>query len=259
MKISKQHTITIPVMLVMTVLSVMACSMSSGRTNNTPQQPAGDNKGFALVELYTSEGCSSCPPADRLMEKLQQQNAGKPVYIVAFHVDYWNHLGWKDKFSSAEFTARQRGYADRMHLESIYTPQVIVNGTSEYVGSNAGPITKAIDTALSSGAENNLTVKDSLEGGQLKVAYIVTGSTKNKTLLLALVLKSAQTNVMAGENEGRTLSHVQIVRQLVRVDLNGNGSTTIKLPADFNKEGWELIGFVQDTDNGAITAATRVN
>src|SRR4051812_2984549 len=180
----------------------------------TTEKTTGDNKGFALVELYTSEGCSSCPPADALMEKLQIENAGKPVYVVAFHVDYWNQLGWKDTFSSSAFTARQRQYSDWMKLETIYTPQVVVNGVNEYVGSNERSIVQAIDASLNRGSENALTIKGRVDSGKVQVEYEVTGPTKNKALYLALVQKKASSNVKAGENEGRHLSHLQIVREL---------------------------------------------
>lgn len=247
------------------VAGVAVCTLSLNVACQTPaaekqdHQPAtGDNKGFALVELFTSEGCSSCPPADRLMEKLQQENAGKPVYMLAFHVDYWNQLGWKDKFSAAEFTARQRQYADWMKLETIYTPQVVVNGISEYVGSNERSIVKAIDASLERGTDNALTLKGTLNNDRVQVDYTVTGSTKNKTLYLALVQKKATSHVMAGENEGRQLSHVQIVRELIPVDITQK-STTIKLPDALANEGWELIGFVQNKHNGSITAAARMN
>jgi hypothetical protein len=239
-------------------LNEVACQTPAAEKKQDQQKVTGDNKGFALVELYTSEGCSSCPPADALMEKLQQENAGKPVYVVAFHVDYWNQLGWKDKFSTSEFTARQRQYSDWMKLESIYTPQVVVNGVSEYVGSNERSIVKAIDASLNRGTDNALTLKGRVDSGKVQVDYEVTGPTKNKALFLALVQKKASSNVMAGENEGRQLSHVQIVRELMPVDIS-NKSTTINLPATLGQEGWELIGFVQNKGNGSITAAARMN
>jgi hypothetical protein len=110
---------------------------------------------------------------------------------------------------------------------------------------------------LSHGADNTITLKNSLEGAQLKVTYSVTGTTKDKTLFLALVQKAAHFRVLAGENEGHTLSHVQIVRQLVQVGINDNGSAAISVPANFNKEAWELIGFVQQKGNGHITAAAH--
>ena len=234
----------------------------NSRENEKPmnnQATTDSNKGFALVELFTSEGCSSCPPADKLMEKLQQENIDKPVYIAAFHVDYWDHLGWKDKFGAAEFTARQRQYADWLHLKTIYTPQVVINGANEYVGSNENAIVKAISSELGKNADNTLALQGRIEGDKLHIAYQVTGKKDNTLLLLALVQKTAQSNVQAGENKGRHLSHVQIVRQLVQIDIQNNNSTAISLPAGFNKEGWELIGFIQHKQNGHITAATRLD
>ncbi|OQP47291.1 hypothetical protein A4H97_07245 [Niastella yeongjuensis] len=238
-------------------LNDVACQTPAAEKQER-QLATGDNKGFALVELYTSEGCSSCPPADELMEKLQVENAGKPVYVVAFHVDYWNQLGWKDKFSTAAFTSRQRQYSDWMNLETIYTPQVVVNGVSEYVGSNERSIVKAIDASLNRGTDNALTLKGRVDSDKVQVAYEVTGSTKDKTLYLALVQKKASSNVKAGENEGRHLSHVQIVRELIPADISGK-STTVKLPENLQQEEWELIGFVQNKDNGYITAAAKMN
>src|ERR1700743_69163 len=91
------------------------------------------DKGIAVIELFTSEGCSSCPPADELVAKIQKENKDKPVYILAYHVDYWDRLGWKDSFSNADFTKRQNSYAKVLRLQSVYTPQIIVNGKTEFV------------------------------------------------------------------------------------------------------------------------------
>ncbi|MEO6849831.1 MAG: DUF1223 domain-containing protein, partial [Mucilaginibacter sp.] len=106
------------------------------------------SKGFAVVELFTSEGCSSCPPADAVVAKVQKESANKPVYILAYHVDYWNRLGWKDVFSSPEYSARQNQYAHWLKLSSVYTPQVVVNGRTEFVGSEEGALRGAISTNL---------------------------------------------------------------------------------------------------------------
>jgi hypothetical protein len=100
-------------------------------------------QGAVLIELFTSEGCSSCPPADRLLEKLAAENNDK-VYVLSFHVDYWNYIGWKDPFSQARFSQRQRNYARQFSLESIYTPQMVVNGVAEFVGSDEQKLRAAI-------------------------------------------------------------------------------------------------------------------
>src|ERR1700755_2161390 len=105
---------------------------------------AGD--GVAVGELFTSEGCSSCPPADALVAAVQKEEKDQPVYILAFHVDYWDRLGWKDAFSSADYTARQKQYAQWLKLPQYYTPQAVINGTTECVGSEEANLRNAIKT-----------------------------------------------------------------------------------------------------------------
>ena len=106
------------------------------------------DKGFAVVELFTSEGCSSCPPADALVAKVQKESAGKPVYILAYHVDYWNRLGWKDAFSDAAYSARQKQYSHWIKGAEIYTPQAVINGRKEFVGSQEGTLRSTIKADL---------------------------------------------------------------------------------------------------------------
>lgn len=215
--------------------------------------------GFAVIELFTSEGCSSCPPADELVAKIQKEDSGKPVYILAFHVDYWNRLGWKDVFSNADYSKRQSKYASWLKLQSVYTPQIVVNGKKEFVGSQEGTLRNAITEGLRTASATTLTLNTQKGQGNITVQYQTKGVSTNTSLLLALVQKSAQTKVGRGENAGHTLSHVQIVRtiQNLPVDKSGNGAATIALPSGFNTQGWELIGFVQDNANGKISAAAR--
>jgi hypothetical protein len=223
------------------------------------QKETGDpatNNGFVVAELFTSEGCSSCPPADKLLEKIQHENPGKSVYVLAFHVDYWDHQGWKDRFSAPAFTARQRQYADWLNLETVYTPQLVVNGRKEFVGSYEGAITKTINKELEQPVSNALTLRTHVDGSKLYVDFTATPQ-KNSELVLALVQRSAASNIRAGENEGRQLTHVQIVRQLYTQDVSNNKTISIDLPADFNAKGFELIGFVQHKKDGRITAATK--
>jgi hypothetical protein len=217
-------------------------------------------KGFAVIELFTSEGCSSCPPADALVARVQKESGDKPVYILAFHVDYWNRLGWKDAFSSSEYSARQNQYARWLKLSSIYTPQIIVNGHTEFVGSEEGNLRKAIKTGLDGATKSELTLSDlKVENNKASVKYHAGATTNNDVLLIALIEKNATTKVQRGENSGRTLSHVQIVNQLKSVSLKSKNSGTenITLPHDFDPQKYELIGFVQNTANGEISAATK--
>jgi hypothetical protein len=218
-----------------------------------------DNKGFAVIELFTSEGCSSCPPADELVAKIQKESKDKPVYILAYHVDYWNRLGWKDVFSSADYSKRQNDYASYLHLQSVYTPQIVVNGKTEFVGSEEGSLRNAIKTSLEKPATAQLSLNVStIEQGHAEIKYTAEGTDKSTVLQLAVLQKNAQTKVEHGENGGRTLSHVQIVRKLQKISLNVNGGTIkVTLPQGFDAQSWEIIGFLQNTANGTVTGAAR--
>jgi hypothetical protein len=218
-----------------------------------------DNKGFAVVELFTSEGCSSCPPADELVAKIEKESAGKPIYILAYHVDYWNRLGWKDVFSSADYSTRQGDYARYLHLQSVYTPQIVVNGKTEFVGSEEGTLRNTIKTNLEKVSQTQLSLNISaIDQGLASIKYVAGGADKNTVLQIAVLQKNAQTKVERGENGGRTLSHVQIVRKLQTVSFNGNnGVVKLTLPQGFDTQGWEVIGFLQNTNSGVITGAVK--
>ena len=218
-----------------------------------------DGKGFAVIELFTSEGCSSCPPADELIARIEKESTGKPIYILAFHVDYWNSLGWKDVFSNANFSKRQRQYAQYLNISSVYTPQVVVNGKKEFVGSEESTFRSAIHTALQAAPTAELTLNDiKTDASHLSLHYQASGTGANTALLLALVEKQAQSHVKGGENGGRTLSHVQIVKSLQNIALTNNaGNDNIILPADFAAGNFELIGFLQNTATGQIIGAAK--
>jgi hypothetical protein len=217
--------------------------------------------GFAVVELFTSEGCSSCPPADELVARIQKENNDQPVYILSFHVDYWNNLGWKDPFSSAAYSKRQKEYANRLNLQNIYTPQVIVNGRTEFVGSDERKMLNAIKSSLQKKSAALMTLKILQKNNdQAGLQYDIENAPGNTSLLLAVVQKSATIKVERGENGGRTLSHVQIVRTLRMVSLNGkrNGDTQVILPSNMGHQEFEIIGFLQNEDTGEIIGAAKV-
>ena len=159
------------------------------KSNNT-SKPEAVGKGVAVVELFTSEGCSSCPSADALVARVQKENIDKPVYILAFHVDYWNRLGWKDVFSSHEYSDRQNQYARWLKLSQIYTPQVIVNGHTEFVGSDEKSLRSAIKAGLEKPAKTEISLNNiKIEGDKASVQYHATGAADNSSLLIALIEK----------------------------------------------------------------------
>ncbi|MDB5022315.1 MAG: hypothetical protein JWP78_70 [Mucilaginibacter sp.] len=242
------------------VAGVLTPAFINVRHLKTVSADAPVNKGFAVIELFTSEGCSSCPPADALVARIQKESSNKPVYILAFHVDYWNRLGWKDVFSSSEYSARQNQYARWLKLSSVYTPQLVVNGLTEFVGSEEGNLRDAIRTSLQKPAKAELTLSGiKVESDRARAHYHIEGATTNAVLLVALIEKNATTKVRRGENGGRTLSHVQIVNQLKSLPLKNDNEDTgnIALPHGFDPQKYELIGLVQNTASGEIIGAAK--
>ena len=217
-----------------------------------------DLKGFALLELYTSEGCSSCPPADELMGKIQSEYKNGSVYVLSYHVDYCDKQGWKDIFSKPEFTQRQYDYATFLGKEPIYTPQLIINGKIDYIASQETSVRNGIKNALAKPAALDLSLDVKQVGNKLSLNYNIDGNFKNSRLLIAVVQKAAKSNVKRGENAHRILSHYQIVHNLQTIDLkNAKGSNTISLPKNFNLQDFEIIGFVQNQNNGVILGAEK--
>jgi len=239
------------------VTALIDPSTASPKKDNPPVI----GKGFALLELFTSEGCSSCPAADDLLAKIQKESKDKPVYVLAYHVDYWNRLGWKDVFSNAEFSKRQIAYGQWLNNPQIYTPQVVINGKAEYIGSDEPALRDAISGALAGTASVSIALQVQEDKDKLAINYQVTGSSATDRLLIALVQKSAISKVAAGENSGRTLAHAQIVRQLQTVNLNSDkkGTSYIKAPQGFNPQGWEVVGFIQNSTTGEVLTANRAN
>jgi hypothetical protein len=155
--------------------------------------------GFAVLELFTSEGCSSCPPADDLMARVQKEAGNKAVYVLAYHVDYWNRNGWKDVFSKAEFSRRQYQYS-QWFTGQVYTPQVIVNGKTEFVGSDASAVHQAINETLTKPASAKLIISGATAGSSIRLSYEIVGKANDAQLMIAVVQKHAVTDVKAGEN-----------------------------------------------------------
>jgi hypothetical protein len=206
----------------------------------------------AVVELFTSEGCSSCPPADAVLADLVGAEA-RGVFALAFHVDYWDGLGWPDRFASPQSTARQREYARSFRAEGMYTPQMIVGGTEEFAGSNRDRAASAVARALGQPAGAQLSIAPHRTGSDtLSVDFVAAGAPAGSTLTVAVVQRSASTKVGAGENAGKTLRHANVVRAFSVVPLTGaKGSTTLALRAPLAREDGEVIAYVQRSSEGS--------
>lgn len=218
-----------------------------------------EGNSFVVLELFTSEGCNSCPPAEELFARLAQDYKNKAVYLLNYHVDYFDKLGWKDAFGSSENTNRQHRYSSWL-LSQVYTPQLVVNGSSEFIGSNEKQIRNAISGQQNALSTATLTLSAAQTVESVKAKYEVTNVLQGDELQLALVQKNGSTNILRGENEGLNFSHVQIVRKIVRVSLKDQTSGTIELniPKTAMGQQLEIIGLVQNSKSGKILAANAV-
>jgi len=244
------------------ILGIVAVSLAFENLANKrevkPRASEADTNGFVVIELFTSEGCSSCPPADQLIARVQKEDSGKQVYILAYHVDYWDRQGWKDTFSETAYSERQSSYACWLKLSTIYTPQIIINGKTGFVGSDKSTLNREIGASLKETPKGTLTLNGTVVNDQISVEYQTDFPVDQSYLVLTLIQKYGQSKVRAGENSGRTLDHVQIVRKLaIQTFLLGKGKVNLTLPKDYNSSKWELIGLVQNKKNGLILAAAR--
>ncbi len=217
-----------------------------------------------LVELFTSEGCSSCPPADKVLATLQRDQLipNADVITLGFHVDYWDRLGWKDRFSSAEFSKRQKAYAARFGIDSSYTPQIVVDGVSEFVGSNRGQANEEIAKSAST-AKGTIEIK--IDNNKLTGTVSGLNSGNRATIFLAVAESELSNRIANGENSGRTLEHTSVVRELKQIgtiDRKDTGKAfDVALPAnsDWKTENVRYVVFVQENSTLKILAVNQVS
>ncbi len=215
-----------------------------------------------IVELFTSEGCSSCPPADELLGHLRQDLAAKNVQVIplGFHVDYWNSQGWKDRFSSADFTHRQELYARSLNSKNgPYTPQMVVDGTAEVVG-NSGQVEQVITQEAAKPGEAEVTLSTD---GTDHLSISVKGPAASKdNVMLAITEDNLSTHVGAGENNGHTLHHAAVVREFRQLGQLHDGSFSknleVKLKSDWKRADLRAVVFVQEGPMGKIQGAASV-
>lgn len=238
-------------------LLIISCNMSVANENKTNAIADSSQNGFAVLELFTSEGCSSCPPADALLTKLSKEYNGK-VYALGFHVDYWNRLGWIDSFSNASYSRRQESYATQFHLNSIYTPQLVINGKSELVGSDERKANSIVSKELQNAESATIKVNAKTNNNRVSVSYMLD---KNSTgiLNIALVQLQANTDVKNGENGGHVLHHINVVRDFKTVNVSNITSGTINLdaPKSFTAKDFKVIVYLQNKNDLSITGASE--
>jgi hypothetical protein len=217
-----------------------------------------------IVELFSSEGCSSCPPADVLLDRLarQQAVAGAEILAIEQHVDYWNHLGWKDPFSSSSYSERQYGYADAFGRDGVYTPQMIVDGQAEFTGSNSRRAEEEIAIAARR-PHAKVTLAQGPGGLSVSVMDLPPLSPGDTAeLWLALTEGDLSTQVPRGENAGHLLRHAPIARELRRVGTvppdGYKGEIKLASPAGATRDRLRAVVFVQEARKRRILGAAAL-
>ena len=244
-------------MKIASVLITLAFTTTSFSCTDSSAKKSVNNmvSGFAVVELFTSEGCSSCPPADIAVAKLLKEHSSN-VYVLGYHVDYWDKYGWKDIFSNHAYTQRQGEYAKTFKLSSVYTPQIIVNGTEQFVGSNKGKLNAVINKDLQEASNTKLNIDAKSTCGKT-VAVNYSSNADNADLKIALIQLNAENKIQRGENSGATLHHVNVVRDIKTITATANGNIELAIPPGLSPKDCGIIAFVQDTADNKIMAATE--
>jgi hypothetical protein len=249
----------------------LAIFVVSGSLSNTESQSAPSEPGLkpVVVELFTSEGCSSCPPADTLLQKLQAQQpvAGAEIIAIEEHVDYWNHDGWIDPYSSPEWTERQQVYAS-LNRNDAYTPEMVVDGRSQFVGNNKSEALREIGKAAQAPKiDVSVTAKPEANGSQhltVSIGRLHEDSANDlPEVWLAVTEDGLTSSVSRGENSGRVLHHVATLRSLRKIgvpDLGGGAVTfrvdpVIKISPHWNPGNLRLTVFVQEKRSREILGA----
>lgn len=239
----------------LTLIICMSMSFIIGQKekNTSSQNPTG----FAVVELFTSEGCSSCPAADEAVIDIANEYK-KNVFVVGFHVDYWNYLGWKDAFSNASYSKRQQQYGAVFNLNSIYTPQIVVNGKTQFVGSNRDQLHTAINQELKTNNTSSIELNAKTSDNKTVHINYKTSAGNNNILNIALVQLHTQTAVKHGENQGRQLHHINIVRDFKSIaPAKGQADITLALPDGLAAKDCMIIAYLQEKNDLHITAAAE--
>ena len=262
--------------LAMAVTAVIATS--SGQAAETV--PAATRGGEApltpvVVELFTSQGCSSCPPADAVLRSLERNQPVEGALIVPLseHVDYWNRLGWRDPFSSPRFSARQRTYADALDIPSLFTPMLVVDGRFVAIGSEAGDVRRAIvEAAVAPKTRLAVQVAGAAASRVIEVTATVgpSGTPRGAGetgVWLAITETGLTTDVMGGENLFRRLRHTGVVRHIERLEIGtiphaGDAAwrlgRRLRLEPDWKRSNLRVVVFLQDSSTSAILGAATV-
>jgi hypothetical protein len=218
-----------------------------------------DSQARALVELYTSEGCSSCPPADHWLSDLATRG-DKRVVPIAFHVSYWDYIGWKDRFGEIRYGERQRNVAQAQGASMVYTPQVMIGGRDFQRWSSAGAVDRVVDEIAGTAATARIVLASKpadVAGIEGNASMQTTAKPGNVALFVALTQDGLSSKVTAGENRGENLHHNAVVRDFALI-ASGNGAFHFARKPDWDPAHMSLVAFAQDTSTGRVLQAMSV-
>ncbi|MEO8534778.1 MAG: DUF1223 domain-containing protein [Flavobacterium sp.] len=254
MKNSFLKTVLYTAMIILT-LSVSSFTLKSV-IENKENIPSAE--GFAVLELFTSQGCSSCPPADAVLEKYAREN-NLNIIPLAFHVDYWNRLGWNDPFSKAEFTERQSSYARLLHAQGNYTPQIVINGKYELVGSKETTVDNLVNKELAVKRQFRIIIKKaSVSQNILNIEYETDAANANMITNLALVKKKEFTSIKEGENRGLKQNFYNIVFDFKTLKNNANSNkASFQFNPNWISTDFIVVAYLQNFNTGAVTGAAK--
>lgn len=216
-----------------------------------------------LLELFSSEGCSSCPEADAFAQEILSlsDSTHSPVFVIDYHVDIWNRSGWVDSFSTPEFTKRQTDYMTKVKQEAMFTPMMFVNGQYGMPAGAKKEIGQAIYKELVTAAKSNLTINAAMlsDGKGLNISYMISSKPDSMQLVLVLAEREVTSKVTAGENAGKTLVHHHVARRLITVPLKEqSGFYTFPLGDFVNLEKYILVGFLQHVNSWKVYSTDMV-
>ena len=245
------------IIILLFVLSSAALAVEPDNTSAVP----------VLIELFTAEGCSSCPPADAWLQRLEasQPIPGIRFIVLSEHVDYWDRLGWKDAYSSAALTSRQNAYVHALGLDSAYTPQFIVNGTSVLRTSDTQKMEQTFAQAAAAPTIDVKIVSAAIDPQNPSVIHariaIEAPASRSADVYAVIALTQAETQVHGGENKGKRLTHTSVVQQMTKIGRLEKGKAFARdfqgtLKADTDPANVRLIVFVQESGPGKVLGCT---
>ena len=244
-------------------LTIFASLIGLGGLNKAaavePAKPAeGLPRSPVVLELFTSEGCSSCPPADALLSQLDAAGevGGAPLVAMEMHVDYWNYLGWRDPFSAEDYTQRQVRYTNWLGTRN-YTPQLVVDGQTDVLGSSRGGATAAVTAAAKKPSQAAVQLKR--QGDALMVQVSAPTKPQGAAVVLAITESGLSTKVLRGENGGQTLHHAPVVRVFKNLGMlrgdSYSGQVPLRLEAGWKADALRAVVMVQSESDGRILGA----